>query len=56
MSPATALMIAAGEGQAEVVKALLGAGADRGLRNQKRERATDVAKIAGNTALADVLK
>ena len=52
----TALMIAASEGQAATAQALLAAGADRGLRNKKREKAFDVASAAGHLELAEALR
>jgi hypothetical protein len=39
-----------------VVKALLAAGADRGLRNKRRQTAVDIANASGQTAVAELLK
>jgi len=44
------------EGQVEVVRALLNAGADRNLRNKKRETASDIATASGHAAIAQLLK
>jgi ankyrin repeat protein len=49
-------MIAARAGQAEVVKLLIEAGADRWLRNRKRETAGDLAAASGYAAIAQMLK
>ena len=49
-------MIAAQEGKPEVVRALLAAGADRNLRNKKRETAADIARALGQTAVVDQLR
>jgi ankyrin repeat protein len=42
-------MLAASHGHANVTKALLAAGADTRIRNNKRDRARDIAELAGNT-------
>jgi ankyrin repeat protein len=49
-------MIAARAGYAEVVTALINAGADRSLRNKKRETAGDIAAALGHTNIAQMLK
>jgi ankyrin repeat protein len=49
-------MIAADEGRADVVKALVQARADRTLRNKKRETASDVAVASGHAEIARLLK
>jgi ankyrin repeat protein len=49
-------MIASQEGQVDIVKALLDAGADRTLRNKKRETAIDVAVASGHAEIARLLK
>lgn len=41
-------MLAASHGHANVTKALLAAGADARIRNNKRDRARDIAALAGN--------
>jgi ankyrin repeat protein len=52
----TALMTAVQEGQVDVVKALLAAGADRKLRNKKPETASDIARLNGRTELLSLLE
>jgi ankyrin repeat protein len=49
-------MLAAREGHAASVKALLEAGADSGLRNKKRERADGLASAAGHGDIAVLLE
>ena len=49
-------MLASAAGHGEVIKALLQAGADRGLRNKRRQTAIDIAKASGQTAVAELLK
>ena len=49
-------MISCQEGQTDVVTALLSAGADRTLRNKKRETAADIAMASGHPAIASLLK
>ena len=51
-----ALMIAAGEGHADAVMALVTAGADRVVRNKKREQAADVAASRGHSTFAKLLR
>jgi serine/threonine-protein phosphatase 6 regulatory ankyrin repeat subunit B len=51
-----ALMIASHEGRADIVKALLNAGADRTLRNKKRDTAVDVATASGHAEIVQLLK
>src|SRR5262249_11905782 len=45
----TALMIACAE-------ALIDAGAERGLRNKKRQTAADIAAVSGHAAITELLK
>jgi uncharacterized protein len=52
----SALMIASQEGKMDVVKTLLNAGADRTLRNKKRETAVDIAVASGHLGIAQLLK
>jgi len=52
----SALMIASQEGRADIVKALLSAGADRTLRNKKRETAADIAVASGHSGIVALLK
>lgn len=56
----TALMIAAQEGYLDVVRLLLhpprGPGADKELRNRRRETAADLAEAAGHQAIAKLLR
>jgi ankyrin repeat protein len=52
----SALMLAAQEGQIDIVKAFLSAGADRTLRNKKREAASEVALASGHPAIAQLLR
>jgi len=49
-------MIASHEGWVDIVKALLHAGADRTLRNKKRETAVDVAVASGHAEIVQLLK
>jgi uncharacterized protein len=49
-------MIASAEGHTDVVKALVDGGADRGLRNKKRQTAADIAQASGQPAVAQLLK
>jgi ankyrin repeat protein len=49
-------MIASYEGRADIVKALLNAGADRTLRNKKRDTAVDVATASGHAEIVQLLK
>jgi ankyrin repeat protein len=49
-------MIAARTGATDVVKLLVESGADRRLRNKKRETAHDVAVAAGHADIAAMLK
>jgi ankyrin repeat protein len=51
-----ALMIAAREGRADIMRALLQARADRTLRNRKRETARDIAVASGHADIAQLLK
>jgi serine/threonine-protein phosphatase 6 regulatory ankyrin repeat subunit B len=51
-----ALMIASHEGRVDILKALLHAGADRTLRNKKRETAIDVAIASGRPEIVQLLK
>jgi ankyrin repeat protein len=55
MSGITRLRWWAQEGHAEAVKALLNAGADRNLRNKKRETAIDIAAASGHAEIAPLL-
>jgi ankyrin repeat protein len=48
----TALMLAAMKGSDAVVQQLLLAGADRSLRNARREQAADLARSNGHVAVA----
>ena len=52
----TALMHASYEGHTEVVKLLLGAGADVSLQNEKGKTALYYARIQGHTEVARLLK
>lgn len=52
----SALMLAAEAGAESVVAVLLEAGADRNLRNSRREMASDIAAAAGHERLAKTLK
>ena len=52
----TPMMLAARDGWADAVKALLAAGADPSLRNKKRERAVDIALSAGHTEIFELLR
>ena len=45
----TALMLAAANNHADTVKVLLKADAKTGIRNNKRERARDLAEASGST-------
>jgi len=49
-------MMASLEGRLDVVRELLKAGADRNLRNKKRETAIDIATAAGHAEIAQLLK
>jgi ankyrin repeat protein len=49
-------MMAVRSGHVELVNRLINAGADRRLRNKKRETAGDIAATVGNTAIAQILK
>jgi ankyrin repeat protein len=49
-------MIAARAGQTEVVKTLIDAGADRNLRNKKRETASDIATALGHADIVQMLR
>lgn len=49
-------MLAAMNGQRACVQRLITAGADVSLRNQRRERAIDLARQAGHAQLAEELK
>jgi len=49
-------MIAAREGQHAVATLLTDTGADRSLRNKRRETATDIAVAAGHTEVAEMLR
>jgi len=49
-------MIACAEGHVEAAKALIDAGADRGLRNKKRQTAADIAAVSGHAAITELLK
>jgi ankyrin repeat protein len=49
-------MLASAAGHGEVVKALLEAGADRGLRNKRRQTAVDIATVTGQSAVVELLK
>ena len=51
----TALMLASAAGHGEIVKALLEAGADRGLRNKRRQSAVDSA-TSGQSAVVEPLQ
>ena len=44
------------EGQADAAKVLLAAGADKSLRNKRREKAADVASSSGHADLAEALR
>jgi uncharacterized protein len=52
----TALMMAVRAAHLEIVQTLINAGADRRLRNKKRETAGDIAASLGNTTIAQILK
>jgi len=52
----SALMIAAHEGKANIVEALLQGGASKALRNKKREIAFDVAVGSGHADIARLLR
>jgi hypothetical protein len=45
-----------GDGDEKVVAILLEVGADAGLRNKSRQNARDVARAAGRTAIAEMMK
>ena len=49
-------MLASAAGHGEIVKALLEAGADRGLRNKRRQTAVDIANASGQAAVVELLK
>lgn len=49
-------MTAARDGDEKVVAILLEAGADAGLRNKSRQNARDIARAAGRTAIAEMMK
>jgi ankyrin repeat protein len=52
----SAHMVAAESGNREPAAALLGAGADRGLREKRRAKAADIALVAGHAALVELLR
>jgi uncharacterized protein len=52
----SALMLAAQEGQIDIVRAVLSAGADRTLRNKKREAASEVELASGHPEIAQLLR
>ena len=52
----SAPMTAARDGDEKVVAILLEAGADAGLRNKSRQNACDIARAAGRTAIAEMMK
>jgi ankyrin repeat protein len=49
-------MIAARAGRIDIVRTLINAGADRYLRNRKRETAGDIALALGHASIAQMLK
>jgi ankyrin repeat protein len=52
----SAPMTAARDGDEKVVAIRLEAGADAGLRNKSRQNARDIARAAGRTAIAEMMK
>jgi ankyrin repeat protein len=49
-------MIAAFEGHTEITRTLVEAGADKRLRNKRRETAADIAVAAGHLDIAKLLE
>ena len=52
----TALMWAAGQGQADAVKLLLSRGADRGLKDDRSLTALEMARQGGHVAVVELLE
>jgi len=50
------LMMAAREGQSETAQVLIEGGADRRLRNKRRETASDIAATTGHEAVSRLLE
>ena len=50
------LMMAAREGRTDIAQTLIESGADRHLKNKRRETAAEIAAVAGHEAISKLLE